>query len=95
MKKVEKQIIKLANAWVVLANVSEGDWTKQTKEWQEAAVCWRDNYFKAITEARLTSPNEKGYCVKDLYNLAIEKQKNLKKTKSKGEIRFKKYKKDN
>ena len=34
--------------WVVLANVSEGDWTKQTPEWQAAAARWRDNYFAAI-----------------------------------------------
>ena len=39
--------------WVVLANVSEGDWSKQTKEWQEAAVRWRDNYFSAITQSQL------------------------------------------
>ena len=39
--------------WVVLANVSEGDWTKQTKEWQEAAAKWRDNYFKKLKELGL------------------------------------------
>lgn len=33
--------------WVVLANVSGGDWTKQSEEWQEAAARWRDNYFAA------------------------------------------------
>jgi hypothetical protein len=32
--------------------VSEGDWTKQTKEWQEAAAKWRDNYFKAISNLK-------------------------------------------
>jgi hypothetical protein len=34
--------------WVVLANVSGGDWTKQSTEWQEAAARWRDNYFAAL-----------------------------------------------
>ena len=34
--------------WVVLANVSEGDWSKQTPEWQKSAAKWRDRYFKAI-----------------------------------------------
>lgn len=34
--------------WVVLANVSGGDWTKQTPEWQEAAARWRDAYFVAL-----------------------------------------------
>lgn len=30
--------------WVVLANVSGGDWKKQDKTWQEAARRWADNY---------------------------------------------------
>ncbi len=39
--------------WVVLANVSGGDWTKQTPEWQEAAARWRDNYFAALKREQL------------------------------------------
>lgn len=35
----------LMSAWVVIANVSEGDWTKQTEEWQEAAKRWRDEVW--------------------------------------------------
>jgi len=46
---------KLSNAaemlWAVVANVSVGDWTKQSVEWQEAAARWRDNYFEVITRA--------------------------------------------
>jgi hypothetical protein len=34
--------------WVVLANVSGGDWTQQSAEWREAAARWRDNYFAAV-----------------------------------------------
>jgi hypothetical protein len=34
--------------WVVLANVSGGDWTQQSAEWQDAAARWRDNYFAAL-----------------------------------------------
>ncbi len=34
--------------WVVLANVSGGDWTKQSADWQEYAARWRDNYFAAV-----------------------------------------------
>lgn len=45
---------KLADAgemlWIVLANVSGGDWTKQTPEWQEAAARWRDNYHAVLKE---------------------------------------------
>jgi hypothetical protein len=34
--------------WVVLANVSGGDWRKQDSDWQEAAERWRDNYFAVL-----------------------------------------------
>ena len=34
--------------WVILANVSEGDWTKQSVEWRSYACAWRDYYFAAI-----------------------------------------------
>jgi len=33
--------------WVVLANVSDGDWAHQSAIWQEAAARWRDYYFQA------------------------------------------------
>jgi hypothetical protein len=50
--KAEIKLQELKDAaemlWVVLANVSEGDWTKQTEEWQKAAARWRDNYFMVI-----------------------------------------------
>ena len=39
--------------WVVLANVSGSDWALQTKEWQEAAAKWRDNYFNTLKELGL------------------------------------------
>jgi hypothetical protein len=35
-------------AWVVIANVSEGDWTKQPDVWQTAAADWRDEFHKAF-----------------------------------------------
>ncbi len=34
--------------WVVLANVSGGNWKEQSADWQAAAARWRDNYFAAI-----------------------------------------------
>jgi len=43
--------------WVVLANVSGGDWTKQTSEWQEAARRWRDNYFQALVPTEVKCKN--------------------------------------
>lgn len=36
--------------WIVLANVSGGDWTKQTEEWQVAARRWADNFHKVAAE---------------------------------------------
>lgn len=45
--------------WVVLANVSGGDWTQQTPEWQEAAARWRDNYFAARSS---DAPNTDANC---------------------------------
>jgi hypothetical protein len=38
----------LVDAWVVIANASFGDWTKESKEWQKAAARWRDDYFAQI-----------------------------------------------
>ena len=35
--------------WVVLANVSGGDWTMQSEDWQQYAARWRDNYFAVLT----------------------------------------------
>jgi len=54
MKKITKEEVALVTTledaaemlWIVLANVSEGDWTKQSEEWQEAAIRWRDKYFE-------------------------------------------------
>jgi len=49
-----KEFAKAAEMlWVTLANVSGGDWTKQSTEWQEAANKWRDNYLKRLKELDL------------------------------------------
>lgn len=53
------EVTQMADAaemlWIVLANVSGGDWTKQSVEWQDTAARWRDNYFAAL-KARATPP---------------------------------------
>jgi hypothetical protein len=36
--------------WIVLANVSEGDWKKQTRAWQVAAAKARDDYHALCFE---------------------------------------------
>ena len=35
-------------AWTIICNVSEGDWTKQTQEWQDAAARCRDQYHALL-----------------------------------------------
>lgn len=32
-------------AWGIIANAGDGDWTTQTEEWQGAAEKWRDSYI--------------------------------------------------
>lgn len=39
-------------AWGLIANVSGGDWSKQSPEWHAAAIRWRDEYWSPA-EARL------------------------------------------
>jgi hypothetical protein len=36
-------------AWVIIANANEGDWSKATDTWREAAARWRDNYHKHLS----------------------------------------------
>lgn len=38
-------------AWTIIANVSEGDWSKQTEEWQGAATRWRDQFHARLDVA--------------------------------------------
>lgn len=46
MEKKQKDLLDYA--WAILANVSEGDWEQQTKEWQDAAIKWRDDYGRLL-----------------------------------------------
>ena len=36
--------------WATLANVSGGDWDKQSAEWRGYAEKWRDNYFVVLKQ---------------------------------------------
>lgn len=45
-------------AWGLIANVSEGDWTQQTQEWQKAAVHWRDKHLHPFLSEGLTGAIE-------------------------------------
>jgi hypothetical protein len=38
----------LAKAWGIIANVSAGDWERQSHEWRLAAAAWRDEYHTRL-----------------------------------------------
>ena len=42
--------------WITLANVSLGDWSKQSPEWQQAAARYRDLYFKTLPPSTEAQP---------------------------------------
>lgn len=53
-KTLLKEITDAAEMlWVVLANVSGSDWSKQTPEWQDAAAKWRNHYFDVVAKQRV------------------------------------------
>ena len=35
-------------AWALIANAGEGNWTRERKDWQEAAARWRDQYHAKL-----------------------------------------------
>ncbi len=51
---------ELELAWGIIANVHGGDWDKESKEWQDAAIRWRDRYFASlpkVSQAASEQPN--------------------------------------
>lgn len=36
--------------WQALFHVNEGDWAKQSEEWQKEAEAARDKYFEVLSE---------------------------------------------
>jgi hypothetical protein len=36
----------LETAWSVIANAGEGDWSRESEEWQRAAATWRGRYHQ-------------------------------------------------
>lgn len=44
-------VVDLAyRAWIVIANASEGNWDRETEEWQDAAARWRDDFHALLQE---------------------------------------------
>jgi hypothetical protein len=39
-------------AWVLLANVSGGDWKKQSAEWQKTVIQWRELWHSKLRRER-------------------------------------------
>jgi len=39
---------QLEMAWGIISNAGGGDWTKESKEWQDAAARWRDTYHQLL-----------------------------------------------
>ena len=44
----KKKDLAIELAWGIIANVGGGDWDKETKEWKEAAIKWRDCFISEI-----------------------------------------------
>lgn len=42
--EMDRQQELLEWAWAIIANASGGDWSKEPKEWQEAAKNWSDSF---------------------------------------------------
>ena len=41
--KTANELLEIA--WGVIANAGEGNWSKESEDWQGAAIRWRDDYF--------------------------------------------------
>ena len=48
----------LESAWGIIANVSGGEWSKQTLPWVNATVRWRDKYHGYLDLTKITLPGE-------------------------------------
>jgi hypothetical protein len=40
----------LEAAWILIANAGEGDWTRESDDWQQAAAKWRDRWHAWLDE---------------------------------------------
>ena len=48
MSKEQEYLDHLELAWGIIANSSGGDWSRESKKWQEAARKWRDMYHHIL-----------------------------------------------
>ncbi len=45
-------------AWGIIANAGGGDWEKESKEWRDAAIRWRDAYFISLPKVSQASSEQ-------------------------------------
>ena len=50
--EIERLRESLDWAWAVIANAGGGDWTRETRDWQAAAIRWRDDTLPGLSAAR-------------------------------------------
>jgi hypothetical protein len=50
MKSKEPATDLLELAWGIIANAGGGNWERESKEWQDAAVKWRDAYHGSLPQ---------------------------------------------
>ena len=55
-KETEELFSKAKNdlewAWSIIANAGSGRWEMESKDWQDAAARWRDNWYKTYVEKK-------------------------------------------
>ena len=54
--EVVEELLKLA--WGIITNVTNADWEKQSKEWQQSEARWREIYDK-LKNKRLRTRSER------------------------------------
>lgn len=49
-EKVDSYHNLIELAWGIIANAGSGDWTKETLDWQQAAIRWRESYHAMLNQ---------------------------------------------
>ena len=52
------EIDLLEQAWGIIANAGGGNWERESKEWQEAASAWRDQYHSILSKHLENAPQQ-------------------------------------
>lgn len=62
LRAARERIASLADelemAWVIIANAGGGNWDLESKDWQDAAAKWRDEYHGGTGEKGSNAPDE-------------------------------------